>query len=640
MKESSFKLIDIDKEKCVNCSQCISACPVHYCNYIKEKEIFINHDLCIGCGNCIKSCTHNARIAIDDFNLFLENIKNKKTIAIVAPAIAANFPDKYLNFNGWLKSIGVEAIFDVSFGAELTIKSYLNHIAENSVETIISQPCPAIVNYIQIYQPELINYLAPVDSPMLHTIKMIKEYYQKYKNYKIAIISPCIAKKREFQETNLGDYNILFTSLKNYFKENKIDLKNYKEVFYDNPDAERAVLFSTPGGLLKTALRENSNAESFTRKIEGTHIIYNYLKDLPQMIKKKKAPLLIDCLNCEYGCNAGTGTNNNKPVDEIEFLIEKRNKKMQELYRKKGISLISNRKKINKILNNYWKKDLYNREYQDLSSQNNIQIPSEDEIQEVYKQMHKYTKNDLYNCSACGYGTCEKMAVAIYNQLNYPENCYHYLLNEHEKQNEEIQSQQEELKETLNKMDKQNEILLLQKKENNELIKIMISGADEIDKANNSMTHELVEISDKSLKMVEKLNGLNNIVKNIKKISSESKNIIVEILDIADQTNLLALNAAIEAARAEGNGKGFGVIADEVRKLALQANNGAVKIENFLKEIEEKINHIDKDASEANFFTQHVAETITDTTAESEEISAKTSELIDYIDEHNKKPKN
>ncbi len=83
--------------------------------------------------------------------------------AIVAPAIAANFPDHYFQVNTWLRSIGVEAIFDVSFGAELTVKSYLEHVKQHNPELVIAQPCPAIVTYVQIYRPELIPYLAPAN---------------------------------------------------------------------------------------------------------------------------------------------------------------------------------------------------------------------------------------------------------------------------------------------------------------------------------------------------------------------------------------------------------------------------------------------------------------------------------------------
>ena len=101
--------------------------------------------MCIACGSCLVACTHDARQFSDDFDDFLKKINNKeKMVAIVAPSIAANFPNQYLNFNGWLKSLGIEAIFDVSFGAELTVKSYIEHIKSNP-QAVIAQPCPAIV---------------------------------------------------------------------------------------------------------------------------------------------------------------------------------------------------------------------------------------------------------------------------------------------------------------------------------------------------------------------------------------------------------------------------------------------------------------------------------------------------------------
>lgn len=157
--------------------------------------------MCIGCGACIKACTHDARIFHDDLSEFLNDINlGIRMVAIIAPAIASNFPGKYLRINTMLKELGIEAIFDVSFGAELTIKSYLNHIANNKPRTVISQPCPALVTYIQLYKPELIKYLAPADSPMMHTMKMIRNFYPKYSSHKIAVISPCIAKKENLKK--------------------------------------------------------------------------------------------------------------------------------------------------------------------------------------------------------------------------------------------------------------------------------------------------------------------------------------------------------------------------------------------------------------------------------------------------------
>ena len=166
-KSNLRPVMRVDVEKCVACHRCVSVCPVKFCNNASAEVVDVNPDLCIGCGSCIDACDHNARVAIDDFAGFQAALARRETlIAIVAPAIAANFPDTYLQINGWLKSLGVKAVFDVSFGAELTVKSYLEAIKNNPSECVIAQPCPALVTFIEVYHPELLGYLAPADSPM------------------------------------------------------------------------------------------------------------------------------------------------------------------------------------------------------------------------------------------------------------------------------------------------------------------------------------------------------------------------------------------------------------------------------------------------------------------------------------------
>jgi iron only hydrogenase large subunit-like protein len=519
------KVIDVDQDKCVNCHACIGACPVKFCNDGSGEFVEINQDMCIGCGNCIDACSHGARKIIDDLDIFLSDLaRGVSIVSIVAPAVAANFPRQYLGLNGWLKSIGVKANFDVSFGAELTVKTYLDHIQRNKPATVIAQPCPAIVTYIETYRPELLQHLAPADSPMLHTIKMVKRFYPQYSNSHFVIISPCAAKRREFDETGLGDYNVTMKALTEYFQKNSICLSQFAETEYDNADAERAVLFSTPGGLRDTLERWSRGAAKATRKVEGVPGVYHYLDHLTESVSQHKAPLLVDCLNCEMGCNGGTATTaRGKGIDLIEGLISDRAEQMKKRYVPTEAEDGELQEKVIKNIDEYWEPGLYGRHYVDRSANNQIKKPSDIELEHIYKLMKKDQKEDFRNCSACGYGSCEQMAVAIFNDLNRPENCHTY---------------QEAL---------------------------IREGAVAKQEMLQHVMQDFTQVIEGVVTVSKDADDLDDMAKSIIKLSS--------------QAQILALNAAIESSRAGAAGAAFGVVADAVKEMSDNVREQAVRIQ-------------------------------------------------------------
>jgi len=279
------------------------------------------------------------------------------------------------------------------------------------------------VNYIQKYRPELIKNLAPIHSPMICTAIYLKKY--KGVKERIAFLSPCIGKIDELNEryTNgLVNYNVTFEKIEHHLKNNLIDLNNFPEAECDEVSGSTSLTFSRPGGLRENVEMHNNGA--WVRQIGGPQQAYNYLDEYTKRVHEgKKLPLIVDILNCQSGCNLGTGTSKTITIDDIdseinELNINKRQKRRRDMSYKESPSVFESFDKQLRLSD-------FARRYEDKS-----QILNDDKTMDlgpIFIQLHKTTEaSQNINCYACGYGNCQEFAKAVLEGTNNISNCIDY----------------------------------------------------------------------------------------------------------------------------------------------------------------------------------------------------------------------
>jgi len=423
-----IEVVGFKEENCVNCHQCIAVCPVKVCSDGSGDVVKFNNHLCIGCGRCIEACIKShggnskksARFPLDDADDFIRDLADKSIVALIAPSAGGNFVLPKLITA--LRRLGVTAVYDVALGAEITVDCYHQLLESGRVKPpLISQPCPAIVKYIELIYPNLINHLAPTGSPVHDLAVYVKNLHP---DAELAFISPCLAKRREFRDSKMVRYNVIYQSLNNLLKLRGINLAELEDGSFDNPvEAGQAIKFSMPGGLKEAYLHRypTTPASSITR-IEGPVVYDKYLPQLERAIRKGRTdlPQMIDILSCEHGCNMGAGCINHfDPLHSVEMPIAQR---AEQALHDEAMT-VARQAFLQETAHLH---DFSYNSYRDLSSRFDLSIPSTDELNEIFRKMHKTEDKDFRNCAACGYNSCYFMAIAIHNGLNKGENCHLY----------------------------------------------------------------------------------------------------------------------------------------------------------------------------------------------------------------------
>lgn len=627
--ESTIFLIE---DKCVGCNKCILECPIKDANisYLLngKSKTRIDKQKCIQCGKCIKVCTHNARDYQDDTQAFFEDLKQGHKISIIAaPSFKINF-SSYKKILGYLKGLGINNVYDASLGADITTWAYIKALKEKKLSSVISQPCPAIVNYAEKHAHSLIEHLAPVQSPMMCTAIYLKKYLNVKE--KLCFLSPCIGKSSEIHDKNTFgfiNYNVTFRKLLECIIRDEVDLSQSSEADFTQNAYSLGDIYSFPGGLKENVFHYNNKV--WIKQVEGTDLAIEYLNEYENRLSSnEQLPTLVDILNCSHGCNIGTGSTNETDISDLEKMT------FDLRFKKKG-KLKSNPRKLLKLFDKKLKLDDFIRAYEPIEIDPQ-RIPNQHEADEIYNRMCK-TDNESRerNCYACGYGSCFEMVKAIHNGYNHVENCIEYNLHQSgkraamEEQNIEIKNMLEEVRRL--GIERENKLKMLQVR-----VSDINNAVEEITAGSNENSCSLTDISESVQNLLQIASDLRSKIDAITISIKNYSNVAEEIESISEQTNLLSLNASIEAARAGDAGLGFTVVSNEIKKLTEQSQkavqstkNDELELSRCLEDIINISRELEEKTNIANEEVINISARLQQSAAKCQEVLSTTSLLIE-----------
>ena len=624
-------------DKCIGCNKCIRACSSMGANVATERGrgniIDVDPDKCIACGACLDACEHGAREYTDDVERFFDDLgKGVRISVLIAPAFLANYPREYEKYLGMLKKLGVNRFISVSFGADICTWGYIKYITENKFFGGISQPCPAVMGFIERYTPELIPKLMPVQSPMMCAAIYLNKYM--HVSDKLAFISPCIAKKNEIDDPNnkgYVSYNLTFKHLVEYLKKNPVSgASPYK----DEIEYGLGSIYPMPGGL-KENVYWLLGEDALVRQMEGEHHMYEYLQHNKELLKcGRSSYLFVDALNCTSGCLYGTGTEVRKDMREDVFMAIQKIKADSKNHSKKsawGRDLTPEKRlaALNKQFADLNLNDFL-RKYTDRSAQCKVKTPNAKELDDIFRQLKKDTpEKRSIDCGCCGYESCEEMAVAIYNGFNHIHNCVHFIKDRAYEEKDKAIELSEEITRTQDAMrDKKLSIA----DEIGSDFDTMRNTIGQIEETSNENAHQTEGISKEMGQVNDFANELREVLAKIESYLNRLESNNLAVIGIASQTNLLALNASIEAARAGEAGRGFAVVADEIKKLAEDSKTTADDSNANNKDVKETIEHLIEEAEKLTEIVQSVNGRATTLVTSAEETAVSISLMKDMAD--------
>ena len=286
-----------DNNKCVLCRRCVSVCKnIQTVGVIDATErgfktkigCAFEQDLadsyCVNCGQCITACPVGALREKDYVGQVFDEIYDEDKIVIVqtAPAVRAALGEEFGlpigtavtgKMAAALRRLGFDKVFDTDTGADLTIMEegteLLNRIQNGGTLPLITSCSPGWIKFCEHNFPEFIDNLSSCKSPHQMFGAVLKSYYAEKHGIdpaKMVVVSimPCVAKKFEAARPEMGekyrdvDYVLSTRELAKMIKQAGIKFNELPDEKFDAPFEEASgagVIFGATGGVMEAALR-------------------------------------------------------------------------------------------------------------------------------------------------------------------------------------------------------------------------------------------------------------------------------------------------------------------------------------------------------------------------------------------------
>lgn len=513
-------IVEILNNKCNLSYSCVRVCPVNAIEVKANRDYArIIQERCIGCGSCTSACPEDAIVYRDSKSETKKILKSDaKKVAIVAPSISGEFHDitDYRKFVQMIRQLGFDYVNEVSFGADIIALKYAELFNNFKGKYYISTACPVVVSYVEKFQPELLDNLAPLVSPMIATAKIVRELYGE--ETKVIYIGPCIESKDEselFDDDGKIDSVLTFQELRELFTEFKIKESKLEFSEFDPPIGNKGSLFPIANGLLQAANISEDLLEGDVITAEGKMNLLNASKQFHNdigIIKKH-----FNLYYCE-GCLMGPGTSRGGE----KFIRRTRvtnyaNKRLQNIDKDKW------QKEIDKFINLDYSRTFKNNDQR-------IEQPSEEKIKSILKTIGKEDKDPDIGCNACGYTTCRDFAIAVAKGLAKVDMCLTFSLRNRHDYIKALKSTNEKLAKTQKALQESEKVAQSEKEATKE-------ASDTIENMLQKLPSGIV-IIDKDLKIVHSNNSF------IEMLGDEAKTIdeVIPGLVGADLKTLLPYN--------------------------------------------------------------------------------------------------